>query len=102
MSPQALYEATRGVWRIGDRRGSVHVAIAVAEGIVREIFTVDAWYAAGTTPYRTRLPSAVQIPGRWEFVGKLASDNLRSKYVGQSVAHYFKNGAANPITYVNV
>ena len=102
MSAQALYEATRGVWRIGQRRESVHFAIAVAEGIVREVFMVGAWYAAGTTTYHTRSPSAVQIPGRWEFVGKLASDNLRSRYVGQSVAHYFRKGGANPITYVNV
>lgn len=102
MSAQALYEATRGVWRIGDRRESVQIAIAVADGIVREVFTIGAWHAAGTTLYHSRRQSAVQIPGRWEFVGKLASDHLRSKYVGQSVAHYFRKGAANPITYVNV
>jgi len=90
------------VWRIGDRRESVHFAIAVAEGVVREVYMVGTWYVAGTTLYHTRPGSAVQIPGRWEFVGKLADDKLRSRYLGQSVAHYFRKGASNPITYVNV
>lgn len=29
MSTQALYEATRGVWKVGDRRESARYALAV-------------------------------------------------------------------------
>ncbi len=101
MSPQELYEVTRGVWCIAQRRETVQLALAVAGGIIREVFAVGTWHPAGTTPYFTRQLSAVRIPGRWEFVGELASDAVRSKYVGQVVAHYFSRGAVNPITYVN-
>ncbi len=101
MSPQELYEVTRGVWRIGQRRDTVQLALAVAGGIIREVFAVGTWHPAGTTPYYTRTPSAVRIPGRWEFVGELASDAVRSKYVGRVVSHYFKRGAVYPIAYVN-
>jgi hypothetical protein len=39
---------------------------------------------------------------RIEFVGEVAPDNLRMKYKGKSVAHYFRFGAANPIMYLNL
>jgi hypothetical protein len=102
MPPQALYEATRGVWRIGERRSSVRFALAVADGVVREVFAVNQWHPAGTTPYSTRSPKEVRLAGRWEFTGSLAPESLRSKYIGKSVAHYFPRGATNPIMYANV
>jgi hypothetical protein len=108
MSDLALYEATRGVWKLGanldavQKRDAVQYALAVAGGIVREMFAVGQWHPAGTTTYTTRKPSDVQIEGRWEFTGSIAPASLRAKYVGRSVAHYFARGAANPIKYVNV
>jgi len=102
MPPQALYEATRGVWRIGERRSAVRYALAVADGLVREVFAVNQWHPAGTTPYNTRAPKDVRLAGRWEFTGALAPEPLRAKYIGKSVAHYFPRGATNPIKYVNV
>lgn len=101
MSEQSLYEATRGVWKLGERREAVQYALAVAGGVVREVFTVGQWHPAGTTKYATRAPSAVQVGGRWEFTGIRAPAMLREKYVGRSVAHYFVRGATNPILYVN-
>jgi hypothetical protein len=102
MSEQALYEATRGVWKVGERRDAVQYALAVAGGVVREVFAVGQWHPAGTTKYTTRKPADVQVEGRWEFTGSVASTTLRAKYVGQSVAHYFVRGATNPVLYVNV
>jgi hypothetical protein len=57
---------------------------------------------AGSTPYLTRSKEDVSYPGRWEFIGEHAALAIRNKYIGKSVAHYFKKGAANPITYVNM
>ena len=54
MTPQALYEATRGVWRMGSRREHATMALAVANGVVKEVFPVDGWHPAGSTPYTTR------------------------------------------------
>jgi len=50
MTPEALYEATRGVWRVGDKRERVSYASAVAQGLVREVFAVMQWHPAGSTP----------------------------------------------------
>lgn len=101
MSEQELYEATRGVWKIGERRNGVQLAFAVFEGVVREVYEVEAWHPAGTTPYSTRPVEDVKVPGRWEFTGRRASEDLRERYVGRSVASYLTPGSQNPVTYVN-
>lgn len=100
LSSEALYEVTRGVWVIGNRRETVSFAIAVADGVVREVYAIHSWHPAGTTAYKTRSQEDVNLAGRWEFVGAVAPPAVREKYLGQSVAHYFLRGAANPITYV--
>ena len=89
------------MWVVGDRRDSAAYAFAVHEGIVKEVYEIESWHAAGTTPYTSRSLSDVQREGRWEFLGKPARDELRNRYVGRSVAAYFERGNANPIMYVN-
>lgn len=42
MSREALYEATRGHWKVGPRRERAEFAMAVAGGIVREVYEIDA------------------------------------------------------------
>lgn len=102
MSDVALYEATRGVWKIGPRRDQVRYALAVYEGTVQEVYDVAHWQPALTAPYATRKLDANLARGRWEFVGRRAPDVIRQRYLGKSVAAYFKRGAQNPIAYVNV
>ena len=41
------------------------------------------------------------MPTRWEFVGKVADEEIRRKYIGKSVARYSAKGTRNPIKYVN-
>src|SRR3954467_8458936 len=74
MSDVALYEATRGVWKIGPRRDNVHYALAVYEGIVQEVYAISHWQPALTAPYSTRTFDADRARGRWEFVGKRAPE----------------------------
>jgi hypothetical protein len=99
MSKEALYEATRGHWRLGKRRELADYALAVHRGIVLEVFEIDHWQPANTAAYGTR-PRA-DDPRRWEFIGRVAGDPVRSKYLRKSVKHYFAHGNQNPIHYVN-
>jgi len=46
--------------------------------------------------------SEVGVEGRFEFVGNIAPDVIRDKYVYKSVEHYFKKGMSNPVLYLNV
>jgi hypothetical protein len=97
MSPQELYEATRGVWKIGSRRAGAEYAMAVYQGVVREVYLIGSWHSSGTLIYETRAEENTKIDGRWEFSGKVA-DDIRNIYVGNFVG----KGGQNPIRYVNV
>jgi uncharacterized protein len=101
MSEAELYDATRGVWKVGDKRGKARYAFAVFEGIVREVYEISQWLPAGSTLY-TRPESEVRVKDRWEFVGRLAPEAIRRRYRDRDVRAYFPSGAQNPIAYVNV
>ena len=97
MTERELYESTRGIWRVGKRREKAEYAMAVYQGVVREVYRVGQWHRACTLPYETRDFSGAQTEGRWEFEGEIAID-VRAEYVGKSVG----KGGQNPIRYCNV
>jgi hypothetical protein len=100
MTPIELYEATRGTWKLGERRKGARYAFAVFEGVVREVYEIEAWHRAGTTPYATRDAAKLKLD-RWEFAGRIADESIRSVYIGGSVAAYFRRGQQMPTAYVN-
>ena len=102
MSDLALYEATRGVWKVGPRRERARYALAVYKGLVQEVYEVLYWDRAWTTPYQTRTFENTTVQGRWEFVGRTAEDAVRERYRGKSVRRYFSQGAQNPLSYACV
>lgn len=97
MTAEELYEATRGIWVVGARRQRAEYAMAVYQGIVREVYLIQKWHPAGTLKYHTRDSKDFKSSGRWEFEGVVATD-IRSKYVGNSVGR----SGQNPIRYKNV
>jgi hypothetical protein len=97
MPAEELYEVTRGVWKLGVRRESARYAMAVFEGVVREVYVIEAWHPAGSTPYRFR--ELTDRKGRWEFTGQVAPEAIRSRYFGKSVAAYFRKGLQSPVVY---
>jgi len=101
MPAHDLYEATRGVWRLGSRCRGAKYALAVFEGVVRDAYQLDEWHKAGTTAYTTRDANELRLPGRQEFTGHVAPNEIRDRYVGKSVAAYFKRGQQSPVVYVN-
>jgi hypothetical protein len=105
ITEEELYEATRGIWRVGIRRENADYAFSVYRGEVKETFVIKSWFPACTLHYKTRnmqdAITKVKKEGRWEFMGELAEDNIRNKYIGKSVKHYLPFGSSNPIFYIN-
>ncbi len=102
MGQAELYEASRGIWKLGSKRARARYAFSVFHGVVRAVFEIESWHPERTTPYHIRVfddPSP--MPGRWEFIGKPAEESIRNQYVGRSVQHYFKQGLQSPVVYVN-
>lgn len=104
MSADELYEVTRGIWVIGKRRQNAKFAMAVYDGVIREVYEIKSWHRAGDTPYLTRIQSdlAKSRDKRWEFLGRVASEADRSRYIGRSVAHLFAYGQQNPIVGIGI
>jgi serine/threonine protein kinase len=103
-----LYHATRGIWRLNRQRAQkAQYAFAVFQGEVKEVYKIDRWMPATkeTTEYWDKrsasqgkyFPSEVN-EGRSEFIGEVAPEAIRKKYVGKQlpVRH-----SQNPIRYFN-
>lgn len=84
-----LYDITRAWW-VMSAANAEHVVrvLAVAGGIVREVYEPTEW-----------MQSPVEgLENRIGFAGAVAAD--RETYVGLDVSHLFRPGSANPVRYV--
>ncbi len=105
---QELYDCTRGAWRMHPKRaGKAKYFFAVFEGEIKEVYEVlDCMPATDETKkyWRNRLLSqGRRLPpevneGRAEFLGQVASDDVRAKYVGKRLTVKLTQ---NPVRYFN-
>ncbi|MCM1220430.1 MAG: hypothetical protein NC548_38690 [Lachnospiraceae bacterium] len=99
ISEAGLYDITRGYWKISIQRAErAEYAFSVYKGIIKEVYKIEKWLPAGSVP-RPTLPDAEVPEGRYEFVGEIAEDEIRNKYIGKSMANLYRWGEANPIKY---
>ena len=96
MSARELYDVTRGYWRVASiKRERVDFAFAVFNGIVREVYKVEKWLPALSTftersDVRVCKPQKVKNE-KYEFVGRIADEEIRMKYRGKSVKELMPN-----------
>lgn len=92
-----LYERVRREWVVSlDRVRNIRLALGVHDGKVVEVYRVAGWFHTGELMRRDG-----DIPpgeGRVEFVGNLASDEMRERYKDRLVTDLFHG--QNPIRYV--
>jgi len=87
MSQEDLYNVTRISWKLAERRlKHIKYAIASYRGIVREVYEIESW-------------DKTKDGKRWYFTGNIAKDDIRNKYINQSLENYVKKGSQNPIKY---
>lgn len=99
MNAQDKYDFTRGIWRIDAKRAEkAHYAFTVYQGVVKEVYEIHEWHPAGTTEYLNQRNIDPALSNRFEFVGKVAVNNIRDKYLGKALPE--KHGQ-NPIRYYN-
>jgi hypothetical protein len=103
MSAAELYDITRGVWRlVFERASAMKYVFAVYEGVVREVYEVAKWQPAQISGYTTRTDLIPEDgKGRIEFVGKLAPEAIRQKYLLGDVTAYTKVSLQAPCLYIN-
>ena len=103
-----LYHATRGAWRIDRRRAeTAEYAFAVYKGVIKEVYKIDEWRPVSPELYGIlerlagRQDDDSPVEGddtRSEFVGTLAPESIREKYVGKRLP---KRSYGSPILYFN-
>jgi len=91
MSEEELFGVASGNWVVGKRREKAEYVFAVANGIVKQVYTIERWVPTIT--------NEGQITNRWIFEGDIA-ENLQH-YVGGSIERYVVQGAQNPVKYIN-
>ena len=93
----SLYDATRYAWKINPKKAiRAEIIVAVRFGLIVAVFVADQWLRATVEHFPGRDP----VPGRYGFIGSVASDKMRRQYVGKRLPDDFrKQGAANPIKY---
>lgn len=99
MSYDDLYWVTRRSWRIAPKHANkTKLVCCVYRWIIREVFEI-------TQPREIDQERCQRNPEqkpRYMFTWKLASENIRNKYLHKSVGNYWKQWAQMPIRYVNI
>lgn len=92
MNKDELYEKTRQWWAVSlSSVQRIKYVLAVVNGRVIEVYKIDRWEKDEDLHE--------EHDGRYRFIGSVATDEKRSKFVGKSVKSLFPKGAANPIRY---
>jgi len=98
MSYDDIYQATRRSWKIAPNRANkVKLACCVYKWIIREVFEITQSREIDGE----RCKKNPWKKPRYMFTWKVASENIRNKYLHKSVKNYWKQWAQMPIKYVN-
>lgn len=105
MTDFELYEATRTCWVVNQEKADkLQYAFAVYNGMIMEVYQITAWLPAFSTMNSRNIDTDIMerniARGRKEFVGIIAPNEIREKYVGGIVSDLFAPGNSNPIMYV--
>lgn len=101
MSPLELYESTRGFWRLKvENAKKVDYALAVYDGMVLEVYEIIEWFPALSTYMERTVTNPERLKERYEFVGRIASEDIQKRYANKSVKDFFAPGESNPIKYI--
>lgn len=90
LSPEELYNVTRGNWVLTERRENADYAFAVYRGIIKQVYRIHSWDFSGVITNGNE---------RYCFKGEIAED--KQHYIGMNVAIYFPRGMASSTRYVN-
>lgn len=100
MSALALYEATRGIWAKVPKDENLKFAYATYGGLVMEVYEIHGWIKAGSQQYFTRELIIPSETNRSEFVGRIASPEVRELYLGKLIKKPRSHG--NPFVKVGL
>lgn len=99
METVELYDRVRSCWKLSKNRAEkAEYVFAVYQGKILEVYKPVAWID-GFSTMRADGVYYEPIDNRIEFVGRVATEDVRAKYKGKKVKNYIKS--QNPCQYIN-
>ena len=89
-TPEELYEDTRSSWLVKPERHKAKYALSIYGMTIREVYEIERW---DFFPFPQG--SAKKKKNRYEFVGHIASEEIREKYVERDISSYIEIGRAS-------
>jgi hypothetical protein len=91
LTPFELYDITRGCWEVRlENAKKVDFVCAVNDQAIVEVYSIDKWIpVASMSLMRPDDYHDPSVEGRYEFVGKIAPDEIRTKYVNKDVSKLY-------------
>ena len=101
MSDFELYDRTRGCWALNiERAEKAEYVFVVHDKIIHEVYTPTHWFESGNSMYSFNKSVLDKDKKRYEFIGKLAPENIRKKYHLKKIEDLKSYG--QPIKYVRI
>ena len=96
---EALYHATRHSWRVSiDKVNNYSYVLSVINQYVKEVYRIEYWKIVGDHD-KWEIDDE-KAYGRYEFYGKVASDEIRNRFIGKMIPFkYRKQGMASPVVF---
>lgn len=83
-TPEELYEDTRSSWLVKPQRHKeAKYALSIYGMTIREVYEIDKWDFVPITQGKAK-----KKKDRYEFVGPIASEEIRKKYIGRDISSY--------------
>ena len=101
ISADELSDITRGYWKTAEHKArQCDIVLSVYQGEVMEVYVVDQWVDGQELKMATNING--YRPNSYGFNGRVASKNMRDKFIGRSVRRLYKKGDRNPVRAFNV
>lgn len=90
LTAEELYNKTRSAWQLDKKRKEeVKYVLSVYKSVVKEVYEVKGWFKFGETIIDRNLEIKENEKKKSEFVGKIAEENIRKKFIGKSISNKF-------------
>ena len=86
MTTHEIYDITRSAWKVTLKEAKKYnYALSIYDGVVLEVFEILEWFKGGGSTLNSVFKNEYKNDERYEFVGRVANDKVRKRYINKSV-----------------
>lgn len=94
MKPNEIYDITRSAWGVSiNKAKNYKYALAIYDNVVLEVYEIVEWFKGGRATFNSVFNNEYKEEDRYEFVGRIASKEIRDRYKNKSVKKLYNNSS---------